>query len=82
MPFYDVEFKVTIRTEDPHIEEARTYAFLTLEEHLFGGVHVSNPDESDAEGRAFVDKRFDETGFMMQVVDAERVVTPQPYALS
>ncbi len=82
MPLYDVEFKVTFRTNDPHIEEAKTFAFLALEERLFGGVHVSDPGQSHEAALVFVRERFEETGLMIQVIGAEKVVTPQPYPVT
>ena len=81
MPLYDVELRVTLRREADHSEDARMFAFLEVEEKLYGGVMVQDPGTPEELARASVDERAEETGITLQVRDAEKVNRPRPTPL-
>lgn len=81
MPTYDVEFRLTMRVDAPHNEDAKVQAFLTVEEQLYGGIMMPPPGELSVP-QAQVDERSERTGVDLRVVGCERVVTAGPYGVA
>ena len=75
MPLYDVEMKLTIRLAARDQGDAEIEAYLTAEEHLYGGVIITT-DTNEA-----VEERAKKTGITLQVTGCERVVTARPFPI-
>ena len=81
MPTYDVEFRLTMRIEAPHMEDAKVRTFLTAEQQLYGAVMMPPSGELEVPQGQF-DERIERTGVDLRVVGCERVVTAQPYGVA
>ncbi len=78
MPTYDVEFRLTMRVDAQHMEDAKVQAFLTAEEQLYDGIMMPPPGELSVR-QVQIDERIERTGIDLRVVGCEHVVTAQPY---
>lgn len=81
MSTYDVEMNVTMRLDAHNMEDAKIQAYLTAEEHLYGGIMMPAPGELKTT-QTQIDERRERTGIDLRVVASERVVTAQPYGVA